>query len=96
MSAGEWSPVGRRIVAVRSLTKANAAKQGWDEGAWQWSDGVQLVLDDGSILIPSADWEGNGCGALFGLVKQEPVFVEPVDWPSRQGSRHGSIRCVAS
>ena len=96
MSAAEWSPVGRRIVAVRSLTKANAAKQGWDEGAWQWSDGVQLVLDDGSILIPSADWEGNGCGALFGLVKQEPVFVEPVDWPSRQGSRHGSIRCVAS
>ena len=81
MSAGEWSPVGRRIVAVRSLTKANAAKQGWDEGEWQWSDGVQLVLDDGSILIPSADWEGNGCGALFGLVKQEPVFVEPVDWP---------------
>ena len=80
MSAAEWSPVGRRIVAVRSLTKANAAKQGWDEGEWQWSDGVQLVLDDGSILIPSADWEGNKCGALFGLVKQEPVFVEPVDW----------------
>ncbi|SVE52148.1 uncharacterized protein METZ01_LOCUS505002, partial [marine metagenome] len=52
---------------VRSLTKANAAKQGWDEGEWQWSDGVQLVLDDGSILIPSADWEGNKCGALFGL-----------------------------
>ena len=81
MSAGEWSPVGRRIIMVRSLTKANAAKQGWDEGEWQWSDGVQLVLDDGSILIPSADWEGNKCGALFGLVKQKPVFVEPVDWP---------------
>jgi len=81
VSAGEWSPVGRRIIMVRSLTKANAAKQGWDEGEWQWSDGVQLVLDDGSILIPSADWEGNKCGALFGLVKQEPVFVEPVDWP---------------
>jgi len=80
VSAGEWSPVGRRIIMVRSLTKANAAKQGWDEGEWQWGDGVQLVLDDGSILIPSADWEGNKCGALFGVVKQEPVFVEPVDW----------------
>ena len=80
MSAAEWSAVGRRIVAVRSLTKTNAAKQGWDEGEWQWSDGVQIVLDDGSILIPSADWEGNECGALFGLVKQTPIAVTPSDW----------------
>ena len=44
MSAAEWSPVGRRIVAVRSLTKANAAKQGWDEVPSRLSIGMDAVL----------------------------------------------------
>lgn len=59
-------PIGQKIVAIRNLTEAEAAKQGWD-GEWQWNDGVVVELDDGTVLIPSTDWEGNRCGALFGI-----------------------------
>lgn len=53
--------VGRRIVAVRHLEKR--------EDIWGFLDerrgAFALELDDGAILVPSQDEEGNGPGDLF-------------------------------
>jgi len=75
IQAEVW-PLGQRIVGIRSLTQAEAKKQGWDEGTWQWNDGIAIQLEDGTVLIPSADWEGNQSGALFGIDPDgDPVDV---------------------
>ena len=52
---------GKKIVALRKMTKAELKREGWDE------ETMCLQLDDGSILYPSQDEEGNGPGALLGL-----------------------------
>jgi|10_taG_2_1085330.scaffolds.fasta_scaffold369397_1 hypothetical protein len=75
----EW-PVGRTIKAVRRLTKKEAAVHGWDEGDWQYHDGVVVELDDGSTLTPSQDWEGNKSGALFGAIGTTSYSVTPAEW----------------
>ena len=62
--------VGRRIVAVRAMTKDELEAEGWlpDEAV------PVLVLDDGSVLFPSRDEEGNGPGALFGATADRKGF----------------------
>jgi hypothetical protein len=52
-----------RITNIRSMTKEEMEAEGWDDhrGA-----PTVLELDDGSIMYPSMDDEGNGPGALFG------------------------------
>jgi len=50
---------GRRIVSVRWLSKGEVDGLGWDQKA------IVIQLDDGTILYPSRDDEGNGAGALF-------------------------------
>lgn len=52
--------VGRRIVGVRRQTERERTEEGWYEPAL-----LVLELDDGSILYPARDPEGNGPGALF-------------------------------
>jgi len=51
---------GRKIKAMRNMTKAELKREGWDGKC------ICLELDDGTILYPSRDEEGNGPGALFG------------------------------
>jgi len=45
---------------MRNMTKAELKREGWDGKC------ICLELDDGTILYPSRDEEGNGPGALFG------------------------------
>ena len=52
--------VGRKIKAARYLTNKEVKAQGWSHKA------VVIELDDGTLLFPSRDDEGNGPGALFG------------------------------
>ena len=52
--------IGRKIVGTRQMTPEEIKFEGWDRGT------TLLLLDDGSIIYPSQDDEGNGCGALFG------------------------------
>jgi len=52
--------VGKRIVAVRWLTDQEVKTLGWYQSA------ICLHLDDGTVIFPSQDDEGNGAGALFG------------------------------
>lgn len=61
----EWSEraakllVGRRIVAAHYTTDEERDELGWDNHA------IVLELDDGTLLYPSKDDEGNNAGALF-------------------------------
>ena len=50
---------GRTITEARYMTKAEAESLGW------YSRAVVLQLNDGNILFPSMDDEGNNAGALF-------------------------------
>jgi hypothetical protein len=71
VKAAEKSLKGRTIVAVRWLTQQEADDLGWGSRA------PVLVLDDGNMVYPSADDEGNDAGALFlnsGATKTLPVF----------------------
>lgn len=60
--------MGRKIVAVRYMSKEEAEDMGW------YSRGVVLQLDDGNLVFPSADDEGNNAGALFTNKGDLPVL----------------------
>lgn len=51
---------GRTIKDVRYMTEEEMENLGWDRKA------LVMILDNGSIIYPSADDEGNDAGALFG------------------------------
>ena len=59
---------GRRIVKVRYMTAAEAESLGWGVRA------VVMQLDDGNLIYPSADDEGNDAGALFTNNERQPVL----------------------
>ena len=61
--------INQKIVEVREMTKAEQEREGWDSPA------IALVLDNGVVLYPSQDDEGNGCGALFGVDKGKTFYV---------------------
>lgn len=63
---------GKKIVSVRYLTDEETKNMGWDEKA------LVIQFDDGSIIFPSADDEGNGAGALFGQDKDGKSITFPV------------------
>lgn len=54
--------VGQKIVKTRNLTKKEIEVEGWDID----EPVSALELEDGTLIYPSSDDEGNGCGALFG------------------------------
>ena len=59
---------GKTITKVRYMTKKEANDFGWYKRA------VVLQLDDGNILFPSMDDEGNNAGALFTNDKNLPTI----------------------
>jgi len=54
------SLVGRKIVDMRAMFKEEM-----DLFLWYGEPGVVLILDDGSIVVPSSDAEGNSPGQLI-------------------------------
>lgn len=50
---------GRRIVDVRYMEREESEGLGWHRMA------VVIELDNGTLVWPSMDDEGNGAGALF-------------------------------
>lgn len=64
--------VGRKIVAVRYLGDEEMEDMGWD------SNPIVLQLDNGTLVFPSADDEGNDGGALFFCSEEDPNGVIPV------------------
>jgi hypothetical protein len=72
--------IGRKIVAVRPMTAAELKGEGWRKNIH--GDIFALVLDDGTVIYPACDEEGNGPGALFGCDGQARFSV---DGPRRPG-----------
>ena len=56
-------PIGRTITNVRRLTQDELEYEYWQGG----ESCLVLELDDGSVLYPSRDPEGNGPGCIFGI-----------------------------
>lgn len=61
--------VGRTIVAVSYLSVEEASEMGWEYGR-----PVALELDNGVVLFPSSDDEGNAAGALFTTAEALPTI----------------------
>jgi len=62
---------GRKIVKVRLQTETEMDSEGWNKPS------PVLELDDGTLLYPSRDYEGNGPGALFGTKDNQAFRVLP-------------------
>ena len=60
--------VGREIVSVRYLTEQERADLGF------YLRCIVLVLDDGTLVYPSRDDEGNDAGALFTTHRSLPTI----------------------
>ena len=59
---------GKKIVKVRYISEEEMEALGW------YSRCVVMELDDGNLVFPSQDDEGNGAGALFTNDKQNSVL----------------------
>ncbi len=63
--------VGRKIVKAQWLIPKEAKRLfGWDYQP------IELFLDNGTILTPSMDDEGNNAGALFTNIKNKEMIGE--------------------
>ena len=60
--------LGKKIVAVRYMTAKEQDELGW------MSRAVVVELDDGNLIYPSRDDEGNDAGALFTNNKEQPCL----------------------
>lgn len=60
--------LNRKIVAVRYLSESERSDLGWNYRP------VVIQLDDGNLIFPSADDEGNDAGALFTNSEKQPVL----------------------
>jgi hypothetical protein len=60
--------VGRKIVGVHWMENDEASAVGWRRRA------IVLHLDDGNLIYPSMDDEGNDAGALFTNDPKNPCF----------------------
>jgi hypothetical protein len=74
MTLTKWAEIasnqllGRRIVGVRYMTIPEMQDFFWQSRA------LVLELDDGSMIFPAADDEGNDAGVLFTTSKTNPVI----------------------
>ncbi len=59
---------GRTIKKVRYLTEKEMESLGW------YSRCVVMILDNGTIVYPSADDKGNEAGVLFTTNEDEPTL----------------------
>ena len=67
--------VGAKVMMVRPMTKEEMDREGWHKDRHGFP--TVICLDNGVILYPSRDSEGNGAGALFGydhVHKQSVMF----------------------
>ena len=63
---------GRTIVTLRYLSVTSMLRMGWKKSA------LVIELDDGTLLIPSMDDEGNEAGAILGQKPDGEELCFPV------------------
>jgi hypothetical protein len=62
-----------KITKIRWMSKKELEAEGWDE-----SHVTCLELEDGTLIYPSRDGEGNGGGVLFGkLPNGDSTYIRP-------------------
>jgi len=64
--------VGKKIKRVRYLSHEEAEHMDW------YSRPIVIELNDGSLILPSCDDEGNNGGAMFGQSNQGDDWTFPV------------------
>ena len=64
--------VGKKIADVRYLGPGEVENLGWSSSC------LVIQLEDGTLLFPSQDDEGNGPGALFGNDSRGKELTFPV------------------
>jgi len=60
--------LNKKIVDVRYMTEKEVDELGW------YSRCVVIQLDDGNLVFPAADDEGNDAGAIFTTNEADPVL----------------------
>ena len=60
--------LGRKIIAVRYMSLEEMNELGWESRCFV------IQLDDGILIFPSMDDEGNGAGVLFTNNKDNSVI----------------------
>lgn len=65
--------IGQKIKAIRKLTDAELEENGWDDD--NFNPIYALELENGVVIYPSRDFEGNGGGALFGLDREKGFVI---------------------
>jgi hypothetical protein len=69
-----WAAEAEKLLKGRTITGVRYLRQGEvDDLGWCRSS-IVLTLDDGNLLYPSADDEGNDAGALFTNSEDMPVI----------------------
>ena len=56
--------IGQRIVDGRKLTKSELKRHDWPTNTHH-GPAIALILENGAVLYPSRDPEGNGSGTFF-------------------------------
>lgn len=69
-------PVGLTVKEVRLLTVEEMDAEGWEDSYHHPC--VAIIFNDGSMIYPSCDYEGNGPGAIFGMSNGDALVVEPL------------------
>ncbi len=78
MDEAQWNKyasdnlVGKKIVRASYMTDEEVENRGF------MCKALVIEFDDGTIIFPSADDEGNDAGALFGLSKNDESLTFPV------------------
>jgi hypothetical protein len=62
--------IGRKIVCIRPISDKEKELESWDGSGCT----SVIELDDGTLIYPSSDDEGNSGGTLFGKGKDGSTF----------------------
>ena len=61
---------GTKITKIRNMTKQELSNEGWNDYHLADDNIVALELDNGTVIYPSRDYEGNGAVVFFGYDKK--------------------------
>jgi len=64
--------IGAKIVNIRNMTDEEYQNEGWHKSPYKYTQ--VLEFDNGCIIYPSKDSEGNDSGVLFGHDKKNKEF----------------------
>ena len=72
---------GAKITKIRNMTKIELSNEGWTDYHLANDYIVALELDNGTVIYPSRDFEGNGAGVFFGYNKKtkKPFAIIPIE-----------------